>query len=131
MRRDEVPQDEVAHYGAARKAVYAVDARGAYGTVASSGWTVEETATRDAIAEYERLAAEALVRARAGEASALEYHMHARRMDLPTLAQATGLWQWRVRRHLRPARFAKLPELLRRRYAAALGLEPDALARLP
>jgi hypothetical protein len=48
-------------------------------------------------------------------------------MDLALLSQTTGLWRWRVRRHLRPDVFARLSGGLRRRYARALGLEPAAL----
>lgn len=131
MRRDEVPQDPVAHYAKVRKAIYAVDERGGYGTVVSSGWQVEALATNDAVAEFERLASAARARVEAGEASPLEYHMYARRMDLPTLAQSTGLWRWRVRRHLKPRVFARLSPDLLQRHADALGISVDELTRLP
>ena len=38
------------------------------------------------------------------------------------MTQATGLWQWRVRRHLRPEIFQQLSPALLQRYADALGL---------
>jgi hypothetical protein len=46
------------------------------------------------------------------------------------LAQTTGLWSWRVRRHLRPDRFAALPPRLLARYAQALGLSAEQLGRV-
>ena len=82
-------------------------------------------------AEYERLACDALSRARQGLASPLEFYMYDKRLELPTLAQATGLWQWRVRRHLRPEVFAKLSPALLVRYAEALGIPADALKAVP
>ena len=83
-----------------------------------------------ALGAFDRRAAEARARALAGRASPLEYHMYRARMDLALLAQATGLWRWRVRRHFRPEVFARLPQRLRRRYAEALGIDPAALARV-
>jgi hypothetical protein len=57
--------------------------------------------------------------------------MYACRMDVALLSQTTGLWQWRVRRHLQPQRFAALPDKLLARYADALGLSIPALQKLP
>lgn len=131
MKLDEVPQDAVAHYGAARKALYALDASGHYAAVPSSGWDAEAVVTGAAVDEYRRLAEAARLRAARGESSPLEFHMYDRRMDLPTLAQTTGLWRWRVRRHLRAEVFRKLPERLLRRYADALGISLQDLKALP
>jgi hypothetical protein len=55
--------------------------------------------------------------------------MYRARMDLELLSQSTGLWRWRVRRHLRPAVFARLPLALRRRYAETLGVSVEALGK--
>lgn len=131
MRDDEVPQEGNATLGGQRKAVYARAADGRLHLVSSAGWEVEEIVTRQAVDEFHKLAEAARQRVLTGESSALEFHMYRMRMDLPLLAQATGLWQWRVRRHLRPAVFARLPAGLRRRYAAALGIAPEQLERLP
>ena len=57
--------------------------------------------------------------------------MYARRMDVALLAQASGFWQWRVRRHLRPEGFARLTPAQRARYAQALGVSVQQLERLP
>ncbi len=131
MRDDEVPQEGNATLGGQRKAVYARAADGRLHLVSSAGWEVEEIVTRQAVDEFQKLAEAARQRVLAGESSALEFHMYRMRMDLPLLAQATGLWQWRVRRHLRPAVFARLSAGLRCRYAEALGMAPEQLERLP
>lgn len=131
MKRDEVPQDNNRTLAGSRKAVYATDEEGHYRITESSGWQVEEIVTSMAAEDFARNAAAALERARKGETSPLEYHMYRRRMDLATLSQATGLWQWRIRRHFRPAVFERLPEKLLERYADALGLSTDDLESLP
>ena len=86
--------------------------------------------TRQALEDLERRAQEARSRALAGLASPLEYHMYRARMDLAMFAAAAGIWRWRLRRHLRPQVFARLPLRLRRRYAEALGIAVEALARV-
>jgi hypothetical protein len=131
MKSRAVPQDKLAHYGDARKAMYATGDDGRYEVVASSGWQAEEAVTLDAVGEFDVLADQARVRALAGESSPLEFHMYACRMDPPLLAQSAGLWEWRVRRHLRASVFARLGEPLLRRYATALGIDVDRLKRLP
>jgi hypothetical protein len=130
MRERDVPQEGNATLAGHRKAVYAVGDDGKLRIVPSRGWEVEETVTRQAVEDLERLARDARERALAGRGSALEYHMYRARMDVPLLAQTTGLWRWRVRRHLRPGAFERLPAALKARYAEALGLAVDALVRI-
>jgi len=127
MRERDVPQEGNATLAGHRKAVYAVGEDGKLRIVTSRGWEVEEVVTRQAIEDLERRAREARSRALAGSASPLEYHMYRARMDVAMLAQTVGLWRWRVRRHMRPQVFARLPLRLRRRYAEALGIALEAL----
>lgn len=131
MKTAEIPQDRNTAIAGERKAIYAMDDAGRYTAAPSTGWTVEEIVTGQAVEEYARLAADALQRARAGLTSPLEFHMYDRRLELPTLAQCAGLWRWRVRRHLKPAVFARLSSELLRRYADAMGITVDQLTRLP
>jgi len=129
MREREVPQEGNRSLAGHRKAVYAVADDGKLRLVPSRGWEVEEIVTRQAVEDLERRAEEARARVLAGESSPLEYHMYRARMDLELLSQTTGLWRWRVRRHLRPAVFARLPLALRRRYAETLGVSVEALGK--
>jgi hypothetical protein len=127
MLDSDVPQEGNATLGGHRKAVYARGADGKLHIVQSSGWEVEEIVTRQAVDDLNRLAAEARQRAAAGQSSALEYHMHKARMDLTMLAQTSGFWQWRIRRHFRPAVFARLPAKILARYASVMGLSIEQL----
>ena len=129
MLESEVPQEGNVTLGGHRKALYARGADGKLQMVKSAGWEVEEIVTRQAVDDLNRLAEDARQRVAAGLTSTLEYHMHKARMDVPLLAQTTGLWQWRIRRHFRPAVFAALSAVLRQRYANAMGLTIDQLNR--
>jgi hypothetical protein len=130
MRDDEVPQEGNCTLGGHRKAVYARGDDGRIHLVASAGWEVEEIVTRQAVEDLDRLAEDARLRVLAGQTSALEYHMHRLRMDVPLLSQLTGLWQWRIRRHLRPEVFSGLKPALLARYAEVMGLDVDALKKV-
>ena len=131
MEINEVPQDNNRMLGGHRKAMYARDPSGRMVLVASSGWEVEEIVTSNAVEQLNEQAAAARARVEAGLSAPLEYWMYARRMDLTLLAQSTGLWRWRVRRHLQATHFAKLSTSLLQRYADALGINTETLAHLP
>lgn len=131
MNIDEVPQEGNATLAGGRKAVYARDKDGHMVIVACPGWEVEEIVTLQAVDAHKAQADAALVRAKAGQTAPLEYWMYEKRMDLAILAQSTELWQWRVRRHFNPARFAALSAALITRYADALGMTADQLKSLP
>ena len=131
MDLDAVPQEGNATLGGQRKVMYARGEGGRIVAVPSRGWEAEEIVTSQAVDALATLAQEALARARAGSASPLEYWMYARRMDVALLAQTSGFWQWRVRRHLTPVGFAGLSLKQRQRYADALGLAIDQIGQLP
>lgn len=119
MRQDEVPQDEGIAEGL-KEVTYAVDAGGSYVVVPSAGWEPKNISNYQA---WEVIAAQVEAARRAvqsGKVSPLAFHMARNQMDAALLAQYMGLWRWRVRRHLRPAIFARLsPEMLAS-YAAIL-----------
>ena len=131
MDIDAVPQEGNATLSGHRKLMYARDAQGHIVGVGSRGWEAEEIVTTHAVDALVEQAEDARRRVAAGTASPLEYWMYARRMDVALLSQTTGLWQWRVRRHLQPQRFAALPDKLLARYADALGLSVSDLQKLP
>lgn len=131
MDLQNVPQEGNKNLGGHRKAVYAKDASGHIVAVASKGWEVEEIVTSQAVEEMHALAEKARQNVMDGSSSTLEYWMYARRMDLLLLSQSTGIWRWRIRRHLRPEIFARLSSDLLTRYAEALGLTVQQLQHLP
>lgn len=131
MKKEDVPQQNAKAFMGHSKVLYAEDSEGRYVRAPCSGWEAEEIVLEQAIEEFESLAADAWRRAREGTGSALEYHMYRERMDPVLLAQSTGYFRWRVRRHLRPGAFATLPPAVRGRYAEALGKPAETLDTLP
>ena len=130
MLDNEVPQEGNSTLGGQRKAMYARGADGKLHIVQSAGWEVEEIVTRQAVEDLNRLAEDARQRVIAGQTSALEYHMHKARMDVALLSQVSGIWQWRIRRHFRPAVFAGLSDRLLARYGEAMGLSVAQLKKV-
>ncbi|MET1081162.1 MAG: hypothetical protein ABWY06_24410 [Pseudomonas sp.] len=129
MKLDEVPQDHSSTYGGHSKLVYALDAGGRYQSAQSDGWEPEAYATQLAVAELQAQEQAALSDWQAGRASPLKYLMCQCRMDEPALAQISGLWRWRIRRHFQPHHYARLPRRVLARYAEALGLDVAQLIR--
>ena len=131
MRADEVPQETNPVFQHERKAVYAVNADGEYVMVKTGGSEVDFGPTLDAGEWFAEQARQARQRVEQGQSSPLEFWMYQQRMDIPTLAQATGFWQWRIRRHLRPEIFPRLSDALLQRHADALGIDVVRLKTLP
>lgn len=118
MKKESVPQDDNKTYrGYGTKVMYAVDDNGNYTQVKSSGWEAEEIVLRDAVDDFKQKAAEAKARVMADEASPLEFFMHKKLMDLTGLANGVGMAKWRVKRHMNPHIFKRLPQKTLQRYA--------------
>ena len=131
MDVNDVPQEGNRTLGSHRKAIYAKDAQGKMVIVPSRGSEVDETVTMQAVDRMNALTEDAKVRVLAGQSAPLEYWMCARRMDVALLSQVSGIWQWRIRRHFNPQRFAVLSPRLLARYAEALGLSIAQLMTRP
>ena len=131
MREEEVPQEENKTLEGNRKALYAIATDGEYRAIASNGWEVEEIVTSQAIEEFERLAKEALQKAKNFEASPLEYHMYKNRMDLTLLSQTTGFFKWTIKRDFAIDRFNKISDKRALIYAEAMGITVDELKNIP
>jgi hypothetical protein len=131
MDVNDVPQEGNRTMGGHRRAMYARDKDGRIVIVPSRGGEVDETVTLQALERIKDMTEEARVRVLAGKSSPLEYWMYAQRLDLPQLSQVTGMWQWRIRRHFRPEKFAKLSKKILENYAWVMGITVDQLKKLP
>jgi hypothetical protein len=131
MDVNDVPQEGNRTMDGHRRAMYARDAEGRIVIVPSRGGEVDETVTLQALDLIREMTEAARARVQAGETSPLEYWMYAQRLDLPQLAQVSGFWQWRIRRHLQPQRFARLPVGILQRYADVMGITIEQLKQLP
>ena len=126
MEINDIPQDNSKIFRGQRKVVYATQ-NGNYQTATSNGWETEEFATEQAVEELNQLTNEALDAVKRGEKSPLFYHMYCYRFDLPSLAQATGFWQWQIKRHFKPSVFARLSDKVLERYAEVFGVAMSTL----
>lgn len=131
MDIDQVPQEGNRTMGGHKRAMYARDKDGRIVIVASAGSEVDETVTLQALDYIKEQTEAARKRVEAGQSSPLEYWMYAQRLDMPQLSQVTGYWQWRIRRHLDPARFARLSQDILQRYADVMGISVEQLKKLP
>ncbi len=131
MKKKEVPQDksnlESANF---RELCYAVDEDGKYTTANSSGWEPKTVALNNAIEEINERIEDAKNRVQKGETSPIEYYMELHKMDVGILASYVGLWQWRVKRHFKPAVFKKLNNKTLQKYADVFEISVDKLKKL-
>jgi hypothetical protein len=130
MQVKDIPQDPSILEGHQR-ACYARDETGRYVIATSRGWEVERIANQHAVDEINAGIAAVLADVRAGKSSVLAYHMARFHMSPGLLAANTGIWSFRIRRHMRPDVFARLPEAILMRYADAFRIELAELVRMP
>lgn len=130
MKKEDVPQQGGLNAGV-REVNYATDSDGHYTLEPSVGWEAKNIALRHAWEEIIDQLRDAIAEIKAGKKSALAYHMVKNQMDVALLAQYSGVARWRVKRHLKPAVFAKLDTATLSPYAELFGVSIDALRIVP
>ena len=130
MRAEEVPQDP-SFYKGHRRVCYALNKDSRYVVAESAGWEVERVVTEQALLDLEAQVEDTRRKVLAGELAPLAYHLATHQMTPKLCAQHVGMATWRVKRHLRPAVFARLSPKILQRYARCLDLAPADLARVP
>lgn len=120
MEKENVPQhDSNLSKKNLKELVYATDENGNYTTALSTGWEPKAIALSNAIDDIKERAEEARLKVQNGEISPICYYMELNKMDLTILAGYVGMWKWRVKRHFKPAIFAKLSDKILQKYAEA------------
>ena len=130
MREKDVPQDP-SYYKELERVCFALDEDERYVPAKSSGWEVERIATEQALLVLEAEVEAARQDVLAGKASPLAYHLAAHQMTPKLFAQHVGCGTWRIKRHLKPAVFAKLDAERLERYASCLDIRPEELRQVP
>ncbi len=131
MKVHEVPQDRgmIGNYG--REICYAVEQNGRYSLSPSLGWEAKNIVNDQAwgviIEESARMHALVL----AGKKSPIAYYQAKNQMDLGLLAKYVNMARWRVKRHLKPSVFSKLPIRILQRYADIFSLSIAELQNIP
>ncbi len=119
MKVNEVPQDGKRTMRT-RMVHYAVDDNGEFVKVGSNGWEPGYRALINLRDDFDARAEDAKERVKKGQTSPIEYFMHRAYMELPTLAQMTGLSQRKVKKHFNPGAFEKLDDATLQKYATVL-----------
>jgi hypothetical protein len=129
MQLDEVPQDGLnfKERDKLRKLMYAVDGKGHYTGIPSVGWEAENAATKGAWDEVDEVLRETEAAVKAGKLSPIAYFMQKCLMDIALLASYAGKWQWTVRRHMKPAVFARLSDKVLAVYAGVFNISVEEL----
>lgn len=122
----DIPQDNSKIFRGQKKIIYATR-NGNYESGTTSGWDDEEFATQQAVEELNQQTEQALQAVKNGEKSPLYYLMYKYRFDEQSLAQATGFWQWQIRRHCKPEVWVKLSQKKLENYAGVFGVSVDKL----
>ncbi|MCK9492021.1 MAG: hypothetical protein M0Q24_08015 [Sulfurimonas sp.] len=127
MDVNSVPQDDSSTYAKNKKAIYAKDEDGSVKVVKSSGWSAEETVTKQALEELLENEAKAYCEVKKGLKSPLYYYMYSIRMDLQVLSESTSFFKWTIKRDFKPEVFAKISEKRLAIYVEAMGISSERL----
>lgn len=130
MKKEEIPQDDGALNKLTKELSYAVDEKGNYTTLLSSGWEVKTKALDVAWSDIEKRIHDAKQKVLNGEASPLLYFMELKLMDPAIVASYTGFWKWTIKRHMKPMVFKKLSDKKLQKYAAVFEVSIDELKNL-
>jgi len=127
MQKNEVPQDPSALDNYTKDICYALDENGNYVTTTSRGWEVKSTALDVTWNDIETRIKETKQKVINGEASPILFFMELKLMDIKTLSSYTGFWKWKIKKHLRPEIFNKLPEKTLKKYSEVFDVPVDIL----
>ncbi len=125
MKKKDLPQDPSALDNVTRDVVYVTDDKGNYTAELSRGWEVKATALTIAWQDIEQRIKEAKLKVDSGQASPVLFFMELKLMDIPTLAGYTGLWQWQIKRHIKPSVFKTLSAKKIAKYAEVFEVSVD------
>ncbi|MHC8947563.1 flexirubin biosynthesis protein DarG [Sphingobacterium hungaricum] len=128
MKKSEVPQDKgsVSEKGS-RELYYALDENGEYTTELSTGWEPKQIVQNHTLSELQERINQAQQDVKNGLASPIVYFMELKRMDWQIVADYSGIWKWRVKRHANPSRFQKLSDKTLSKYAEAFEISLEEL----
>jgi hypothetical protein len=127
MKKEDIPQDPGSLSRHTREMCYAVDSDGKYVTELSTGWEVKINALDVAWKDIDERIVDARQKVLNNEASPLLYFMELRLMDIGIVSDYTGIWKWKIKRHLKPSVFNKLSGETLNRYAQAFNVSVNEL----
>jgi hypothetical protein len=127
MKKKEVPQDEGLMEGRFEDVNYALDENGNYVAVLSKGWAPKNDAMLQAWDVIHEKVEQVRQEVVAGKVSPIAYYMEKNIMNLSLLADYVELPKRKVRKHLKPEKFALLDDNILQRYAATFEISLEEL----
>lgn len=127
MVKKDVPQDEGLSEGLFQDICYALDENGNYTVVPTTGWQPKTDAMLQAWDVIHEKVEQVRQQVLSGELSPVAYFMEKNLMDVKLLADYSGLPKRKIRKHLKPANFAKLEDKIIGLYAETFGITVDRL----
>lgn len=127
MKKKEVPQDEGLMEGRFEDVNYALDENGNYVAVLSKGWQPKNDALLQAWEVIHEKAEQVRQEVIEGKVSPIAYYMEKNIMNLSLLADYVELPKRKVRKHLKPEKFAQLDDEILQRYADAFEMTLEEL----
>lgn len=127
MNKKDVPQDEGLSEGLFEDICYALDENGNYTVVPTTGWQPKTDAMLQAWDVIHEKVEQVRQKVLSGELSPVAYFMEKNLMDVKLLADYSGLPKRKIRKHLKPAYFAKIEDKILGLYAETFGITVDRL----
>ncbi len=127
MKAKDIPQDPGALDKFTKEVCYAVNESGEYVTKLSRGWEIKAEALDVAWNDIAKRVETAKEKVKSGQASPIVYFMELKLMDIEIVSAYTGIWKWRVKRHLKPKVFNKLSKKVLEKYASVFEVSVEDL----
>ena len=127
MKKKEVPQDEGLMEGRFEDVNYALDENGNYVAVLSKGWAPKNDAMLQAWDLIHEKTEQVRQDVLSGKISPIAFYMEKNIMSLKLLADYVELPKRKVRKHLKPEKFAQLGDDILQRYAEAFEITIEEL----
>jgi hypothetical protein len=132
MKLEQVPQDnENLLEGRTREVCYAVDEKGNYVQVLSSGWEPKNAALQQAWEQINEQAKKTCHLVKTGKVSPLAFFMVKCMFDAKLLSEYTHIPKRRIKAHLEPELFRRLDGITLGKYADAFNVTVDELVNGP
>ena len=131
MKKEEVPQCNENLSNGIKEIQYAVDEKGNYIQVKSSGWKPKNDALKQAVNLVDEQIEDARLQVIEGEKSPLFFWMLLKQMDYSILKEYTGFSKFNIKRHCKPNIFNKLNNNKLIKYSEAFEINIKELKTVP
>lgn len=131
MKKEDVPQYNENLLNGIKEIQYAIDEKGNYTQVKSTGWKPKNDALKQAVNLVDEQIEDARQDVIAGEKSPIYFWMLLKQMDYSILKEYTGFNIFSIKRHCKPSIFNKLNNSKLTKYSKAFEISIEELKNVP